>query len=69
MLWVQKKKKKKNSLSASLVLGTVLGNGDTNEQYTTQDKEENLGVPLVAQWLTNPARIHEDSGLIYGLAQ
>ena len=26
-------------------------------------------VPLVAQWLTNPTRIHEDSGLIPGLVQ
>ena len=28
-----------------------------------------LGVPVMAQWLTNPASIHEDSGLIPGLAQ
>jgi len=27
------------------------------------------GVPVVAQQLTNPNRIHEDSGLIPGLAQ
>ena len=30
---------------------------------------EMQGVPLVAQWLTNPARIHEDVGSIPGLAQ
>ena len=28
-----------------------------------------LGVPVVAQWLTNPTRNHEFSGSIPGLAQ
>ena len=27
------------------------------------------GIPLVAQWLTNPTRIHEDEGSNPGLAQ
>ena len=27
------------------------------------------GVPVVAQWLTNPSRNHEVAGLISGLAQ
>ena len=27
------------------------------------------GVPVVVQWVTNPTSIHEDSGLIPGLAQ
>ena len=28
-----------------------------------------LGVPVVAQWLTNPTGNHEEAGLIPGLAQ
>lgn len=32
-------------------------------------KMPHLGVPIVAQWLTNPASIYEDMGSIPGLAQ
>ena len=32
-------------------------------------KTKILEVPLVAQWLTNPARNHEDECMIPGLAQ
>ena len=32
-------------------------------------KMESLGVPIVAQWLTNPTRNHEVAGSIPGLAQ
>ena len=32
-------------------------------------KMANIGVPVMAQWLTNPARNHEFVGSIPGLAQ
>ena len=32
-------------------------------------KESEAGVPVVAQWLTNPTRNHEVSGSIPGFAQ
>ena len=36
-------------------------NGDT--------KDQNLGVPVMVQWLTNPTRNHQVAGSIPGLAQ
>ena len=35
--------------------------------FFIQDME--TGVPIVAQWLTNPTRNHEVAGSILGLAQ
>ena len=32
-------------------------------------KKKSGGVPILAQWLTNAASIHEDAGLTPGLAQ
>ena len=32
-------------------------------------KSNTIGIPIVAQWLTNPTSIHEDSGSISDLAQ
>ena len=31
-------------------------------------KNSSLGVPVVAPWVTNPIKIHENAGLIAGLA-
>ena len=32
-------------------------------------RKGSFGVPIVAQCLTNPTRVHDDSGLILGLDQ
>ena len=40
-----------------------------NNKKTTQLKIGPKGVPIVAQWLTNPTRNHEVLGSIPGLAQ
>ena len=32
-------------------------------------KESFVGVPVVLQWVKNPASIHEDADLVSGLAQ
>ena len=56
----------------------VLGPGE--KVYSKEDRPHHkalfstvitslLGVPLVAQWLTNPTRNHEVAGSIAGLAQ
>ena len=46
---------------ADRVPETQLGTGKEVNGY--------LGVPVLAQWLTNPTRNHEVVGLIPGLAQ
>ena len=32
-------------------------------------RKAGLGIPIMVLWLTNPTSIHEDMGLILGLAQ
>ena len=38
-------------------------------KYKVPIRNALLGVPVVAQWLSNPISIHEDAGLIPGLPQ
>ena len=42
---------------------------DQKKEKKKKKKESPPGVPVVAQWLTNPTRNHEVAGLIPGLAQ
>ena len=37
-------------------------------EYYSAIKKNKIGVPVMAQWLTNPTRNHEVVGLIPGLA-
>ena len=39
------------------------------KQYMRKSNRENLGVPVVVQWFTNPTRNHEVAGSIPALAQ
>ena len=39
---------------------------DLNRHFSNEDKQ---GVPVVAQWLTNPTRNHEVAGSVPALAQ
>ena len=40
-----------------------------NQSEWPSSKSLQIGVPIVAQWLTNPTSMHKDTGLIPGLAQ
>ena len=47
----------------------MVGEGGEREKKKYNKKFSFLGVPVVAQWLTNPTKNHEVSGSIPGLAQ
>ena len=38
-------------------------------KHGTLSKVKTFGIPFMAQWLTNPTRIHEGVGSIPGFAQ
>ena len=46
----------------------IVNNATMNMTVQTFLQETGFGVPIVAQWLTNPTRISEDAGLVPGLA-
>ena len=47
-----------------------LTSGASTEKVRLQsEKEKDIGVPVVAQWLMNPTRNHEVAGSIPALAQ
>ena len=52
---------------------TISSSNSTSGHFSEENKNANLkrhlGVPAVAQWVKNPTSIHEDVGLIPGLAQ
>ena len=56
------------NLTSNRLLGVegLLGMGTTRGRKGLKIK---MGVPIVAQWLTNPTRNHEVEGSIPGLAQ
>ena len=41
----------------------------TMEYYLVKKKKQRIGVPVMAQWLTNPTRNHEVADWIPGLTQ
>ena len=43
--------------------------GGDLDQFGAIKNNAEVGVPVVAQWLTNPTKNHEDVGSIPGLAQ
>ena len=47
----------------------VLLKSENKSHLHSAVKKPNNGVPVVAQWLTNPTRNHEVAGSVPGLAQ
>ena len=48
----------------------MIGHNLGETGWRERDKDQELqGVPVVAQWLTNPTKTHEVAGSIPGLAQ
>ena len=54
--------------AVTLVNGEAIGSSKSHLQFYYR-KSKAWGVPVMAQWLTNPTRNHEGAGSIPGLAQ
>ena len=50
-------------------MGVTIKTKTKTKPKTTATKTRSVGVPVVAQWLTNPTSNHEVAGSIPGLAQ
>ena len=66
MAWEIKKDRKHRRLLMTSQEGQVTGINCQGKDYI---KITNYGVPIVAQWLTNPTRNHEVAGSIPAIAQ
>ena len=53
------------SYTATIICSSLKGKTALSQPL----KLDPIGVPVVAQWLTNPTSIHEDAGSIPGLTQ
>ena len=53
----------------TLTAGPKVGSSSLHSLLLPNLKKKGLGAPLVARWLMNPTRIHEDAGSIPGLTQ
>ena len=49
-------------------LGAALEKAKRQNNKNKNNKLHHLGVPVMAQWLTSPMGVHEDTGLIPDLA-
>ena len=58
-----------DGVPAAAGLAVYLQHQDAGSGPAQWVKGSSVGVPVVAQWLTNPTSIHEDEGLIPGLVQ
>ena len=73
LLWAQECRVQSQKIKVLVVAPWRLSRGEASRSLAGSllELSKNLkgGVPIVAQWLTNPTSIHEDVDSIPGLAQ